>query len=574
VRIFYSYFIITILFIQSSFLFAQEKTYPPVNDSKFFNGEWQQENIFNVTGYLNYENSELTLTDSFVTQVFTSNNLVVIPDVVSVVSDSLFVSGLDNVLIDLNLQTFIQHTYCSDLDITLQSPTGKIVTVTSDNGANLENVFNGTVWDDQANPGGQVPYSTNSGLVTDHNYTNLVTATPLAPEESFALFAGDNPNGWWYLTISDDQNEDGGILTSWSLEITTIPSLPLITFTDFSFNTGLIIPTTVSTDSVLLEVNGLSEYLVDLNVTTWLRHSYNADLDITLKSPQGTIVTLTSDNGSDKDDVFNGTLWDDQADPGGQLPYQNNDYLVTDRVYEDFVTATPLVPEEPFEAFLGENPNGTWVLKISDDTGGDAGVLDSVQLHFATTENILPVELISFDFKLADGGINLSWVTSSELNNKGFELQKFNKNKWEVVSFIEGRGTTAGKNYYSFLDKKVTSGNIYQYRLKQINFDGTFQFSKTIEVNYLTELSYHLYQNYPNPFNPVTSISFSLPEEGRVKLTVHNLIGETVAIILDKKMEKGIYSFSFDASSLTSGIYFYRLEVNDFVSTKKMILLR
>ncbi|MDX1998656.1 MAG: IPTL-CTERM sorting domain-containing protein, partial [Thermoanaerobaculia bacterium] len=122
---------------------------------------------------------------------------------------------------DLNLTTVLQHTFSAYLDITLQSPAGTIVTLTTDNGAGNDDVWNGTVWDDDANPAGQVPYTTNSGIVTDHAYVNLTLASPLVPEEALGAFLGEDPNGTWTLTISDDLAGDGGNLNNWSLDIDT-----------------------------------------------------------------------------------------------------------------------------------------------------------------------------------------------------------------------------------------------------------------------------------------------------------------------------------------------------------------
>ena len=118
--------------------------------------------------------------------------------------------------------TNLAHTFPADLDITITSPAGTVVTLKTDNGVGNDNVFNGTLWDDDADPAGQVPYVTNIGLVTDHPYANLAVASPLVPEEALAAFIGEDPNGTWTVTISDDLAEDGGSLDSWTLNITTI----------------------------------------------------------------------------------------------------------------------------------------------------------------------------------------------------------------------------------------------------------------------------------------------------------------------------------------------------------------
>jgi subtilisin-like proprotein convertase family protein len=117
------------------------------------------------------------------------------------------------------------------------------------------------------------------------------------------------------------------------------------------------------------------ESICEVRVITEITHSFAADLDITLTSPAGTVATLTSDNGSDNDDVFDGTFWLDVADSDGQVPYVTNDNLTTDHPYADGTTATPLVPEEGMGAFKGEDAIGTWTLTISDDRAGDGGTL-------------------------------------------------------------------------------------------------------------------------------------------------------------------------------------------------------
>jgi subtilisin-like proprotein convertase family protein len=318
------------------------------------------------------------------TSTVTQSTPVAIPTGPAVVTSTVVVAGAGAYLWDLNLQTFLTHTFAADLDITLQSPAGTVVTLTTDNGAGNDNVFNGTVWDDQANPGGQVPYVTNNGLVTDHAYVNLTTATPLVPEEAMGAFIGENPNGTWTITISDDLAGDGGSLDSWTLEFTTFPVAPTSTTSSFTQNTPVAIPTGPAVVTSTLVVSGAGTSLCDVTLTTNLTHTFAADLDITLQSPAGTVVTLTTDNGAGNDNVFNGTLWSDKANPGGQVPYVTNPGLVTDHPYVNLTTATPLVPEEAMAAFAGEDPNGTWTITISDDLAGDGGSLDSWTLNVTT----------------------------------------------------------------------------------------------------------------------------------------------------------------------------------------------
>ena len=318
------------------------------------------------------------------TSTFTNNTPVAIPTGPAVVSSQVVVSGIDTYLWDLNLTTSIPHTFAADLDITLQSPAGTVVTLTTDNGAGNDDVFNGTMWDDDANPAGQVPYTTNNGMATDHAYVNLTLASPLVPEETFAAFIGEDPNGTWTLTISDDLAGDGGSIDSVSLEITTLSTVPTSTTTSFTNMTPVAIPTGPAVVTSTLVVSGVATSLCDLNLTTSLPHTFAADLDITLQSPAGTVVTLTTDNGAGNDNVFDGTMWDDNANPAGQVPYVTNNGLVTDHAYVNLTLASPLTPEEAFGAFIGEDPNGTWTITISDDLAGDGGSLNSWTLDVTT----------------------------------------------------------------------------------------------------------------------------------------------------------------------------------------------
>ncbi len=320
------------------------------------------------------------------TVVFTNGTPVTIPTGPAVVSSTITVGGALPFLWDLNLTTFITHTFAGDLDITLTSPGGTIVTVTTDNGSLNDDVFNGTNWDDSANPLGQVPYANNDGLVTDSVYANLVVETPLVPEEAFGAFIGEDPNGDWTLTISDDAAGDGGILGTWALEITALDTAPTPTTTSTTNFTAVPIPTGPAVVTSTLTIAGLTNPICDVDFAAFITHTFNGDLDITLASPAGTVVTITTDNGSLNDNVYNGTFWNDDANPLGAVPYVNNDGLVTDSLYANLIVETPLVVEEAFAAFNGEDPNGDWLLTISDDAAGDGGVLGDWMLDITTCE--------------------------------------------------------------------------------------------------------------------------------------------------------------------------------------------
>ncbi len=277
------------------------------------------------------------------------------------ITSTLLVSGLDPYLWDLDLRTFITHTFAADLEIKLISPQGTIVTITTDNGGSNDNVFNGTIWDDD----GGTP-------VTDATFTNGVPIATVAPEGALGAFIGENPNGIWTIEVRDDAGADTGNLNQWSLNLTTLPKAPATATTSFSDPT----PVAIADNGIIsrtLAVSGLDEFITDVNLRTFITHTFAADLDITLISPSGTSVTISTDNGGSNDDVFNGTLWDDSAaDP------------VTDFIYTNGVVAPTLTPEEALAAFIGENPNGTWTLQIADDSAGELGNLDSWSLDIQT----------------------------------------------------------------------------------------------------------------------------------------------------------------------------------------------
>ncbi len=187
----------------------------------------------------------------------------------------------------------------------------------------------------------------------------------------------------------------------------------------------------------------------------------------------------------------------------------------------------------------------------------------------------LPVELVAFDSRIDGNNVDLRWITATELNNKGFEIQRRSTDgEYEVLGFVAGKGTTTSPTGYTFRDVVEKPGK-YTYRLKQVDFDGTYEYSKAVEVEIIAVPgAYYLTQNYPNPFNPNTSISFHIPQSGMVDLAVYNLIGEKVITLVNDFRENGTYNVNVNADHLSSGTYIYRLNVNGQSFTRKMTLLK
>ena len=193
-----------------------------------------------------------------------------------------------------------------------------------------------------------------------------------------------------------------------------------------------------------------------------------------------------------------------------------------------------------------------------------------------TTNSGLPVELTSFNAAIRNGIVDLKWETATEINNYGFEVERKSAlTDWNKIGFVEGNGTSNSPKFYSFSDKPTGTGKI-SYRLKQIDNDGMFEYSPTVEV-LVDNLpnGFVLEQNYPNPFNPETSIRFALREDTKATLKVYNSLGSEIATLFDGTAEAGrYYDVKFGSGELASGFYIYKLVAGEYVSVKKMLLMK
>ena len=198
-------------------------------------------------------------------------------------------------------------------------------------------------------------------------------------------------------------------------------------------------------------------------------------------------------------------------------------------------------------------------------------------IEYNNPYSIIPVELTSFTAQVNKQDVKLEWTTATETNNRGFELQRledvYTPSQWETLVFVKGKGTTTESQQYEFTDQDLSAGK-YNYRLKQIDFNGTINYSEEVNVDIQSVLNYGLNQNYPNPFNPVTTIRYSIPVKSFVYLEILNALGERIGTLINREKQAGNYTVQFNAENLPSGIYFYRLSADSFVETKKMILLK
>ena len=214
-----------------------------------------------------------------------------------------------------------------------------------------------------------------------------------------------------------------------------------------------------------------------------------------------------------------------------------------------------------------------FAIKTYDESQANDGNGNVSAISNVATGTALDVELVNFSAQATFENVTLTWGTASEDNNYGFEIQRKKENgSYETISFISGNGTTSEPNNYSFTDNSVSSG-VYYYRLKQIDFNGSFTIYDEIKVTLGVPTQFALNQNYPNPFNPTTTLQYDLPKASHVKLVVYNTKGQVMATLVDGFLEVGRYKEKIDASGWPSGIYFARLIAGTKTFVKKMVLL-
>ncbi|MBE0572747.1 MAG: T9SS type A sorting domain-containing protein [Ignavibacteriaceae bacterium] len=213
--------------------------------------------------------------------------------------------------------------------------------------------------------------------------------------------------------------------------------------------------------------------------------------------------------------------------------------------------------------------NGAHLAWAATFTGGQ-----DVYYSFITDTTVIPVELLSFTGTSNGKEVILSWSTATELNNQLFEIQRsFEGSDFATVGFVNGKGTTTERQDYIYKDEINVDGK-YLYRLKQIDYLGSYQYSDIIEIDLRVFNSYLLEQNFPNPFNPATTIGYGIKEKSAVKITVLNAIGEEIALLVNEEKESGYHTVEFNAANFPSGVYFYQLKAGDFVELKKMVLMK
>ncbi len=297
----------------------------------------------------------------------------------------------------------------------------------------------------------------------------------------------------------------------------------------------------------------------------------------------GSKIYTTVDSGADWKDI-NGDLPDTPV----------NDVLI---YTEDNSHPKTYFAATDIGVFLTQNDGVNWV-ELAD------GIPNTLVMHLdyspqthtlragthgrgvyeAVIDFYLPVELASFSASISQNNVDLNWVTSTETNNRGFEVERKLKNQdWMTIGYVNGNGTTSKKHSYGFTDDGMNEsyeGRVL-YRLKQLDFDGTYKYSNQVSADFdFVPDQVTLAQNYPNPFNPATTIKYSIPVEANVTLAIFNSLGEKVTELVNSVQASGNYQVTWNAIDFASGIYFYTLEVSDmqnhglFKDSRKIVLVK
>jgi photosystem II stability/assembly factor-like uncharacterized protein len=242
------------------------------------------------------------------------------------------------------------------------------------------------------------------------------------------------------------------------------------------------------------------------------------------------------------------------------------------------------------------NQNANWWTTSMSSDGSKliAGIGEYYGRLYLNNEP-LPVEIITLKADFVNGKVNLNWQTATEVNNFGFEIERVitlrqaQSDNWQKIGFVAGHGNSNSPKDYSFVDSVPPCGSL-SYRLKQIDTDGNYKYSDIVNVEIELPKEFVLEQNYPNPFNPTTTIRYSIPAvtlrqsrlcrdqgDNSVTLKVYDVLGNEVATLVDEYKNAGSYEVEFNVGqtiSLSSGMYFYRLQAGSFVQTKKFILIK
>ncbi|MFO7525274.1 MAG: YCF48-related protein [Ignavibacteriaceae bacterium] len=383
------------------------------------------------------------------------------------------------------------------------------------------------------------------------------------------IFFVDENTGYTFGTPDEGyKTTDGG--TTWSVLTTGVTAtLNRCFFTDA--NTGWVVG---ASGTVLKTTDGGATFTSqDPLFTSTIYSIWMVDANIGYLSGSSGTIRKTTDGGTTWTDIDPNLFTSDPALYDIEFKNADNGMTVgsTGRTYYTNDGGTTW----SFENTGMSTIYAVAIEKSISDTSA-AYVAGTNAYIMRNMDVILPVELSTFSASVSDNNVTLQWQTSTEINNSGFSVERrsVGANNWKDIAFVSGFGTSSEIHDYSYIDKNLAVG-YYDYRLKQVDLDGSFKYyvlNESVQIG--APDNYSLEQNYPNPFNPTTKIKYSVPVNGLVKLSVYNILGEKIADIVNDIQQAGSYEITFDASNLSSGMYIYQMKVNDFKSVKKMMIMK
>ncbi|MGA9408291.1 MAG: T9SS type A sorting domain-containing protein, partial [Bacteroidota bacterium] len=393
--------------------------------------------------------------------------------------------------------------------------------------------------------------TTNTNNATSWNPTANGFVTALALSDSIVYAGGEftTIGGQTRDYIAALDSVSPGNATSWNP--TASPSGTVYAFA--------ISDSTIYVGGAFYSIGGVfRNYIAALDATTGIPTSWNPNATNSIKALALSGSTIYA---------------------GGQFTSiggQNRNYIAAlDTSTGNATSWNPNASGGVVQAMALDNANNTVYF------GGDfTAVANTFSTYLAGVTNPgdvdLPVELTSFTVTSSNSTAILAWKTATEVNNAGFDIERrlVSSEQWTKIGTVPGAGTSNSPHTYSYTDKIETAGT-YSYRLKQVDHNGAFVYSQAVQVTVAAPKVLALSQNYPEPFNPSTTIQFTLPSDGHATLKVYNVLGQEVATLFNGEATAGSnHQVQFDASNLSSGIYFSRLDFGGRMQVKKMLLLK
>jgi len=430
-------------------------------------------------------------------------------------------------ILKTKVRTYIRHTRVSDISVSLYGPNSNLA-------LNAKCMFSENPNSGASSTGITNATNVDSASLFWQQVSQPYTGGFFKPDYSFRGLNGTSASGNWKLLIYDGVTGTGGTFDSC-----------FVTFYKTSGTTSSSAGFNSEADSIAT-FNGTSTDTVNF----YLKNRGTAALTISGTVFSGTYAskfTLLQSPASIA--AGDSGLFKIRCNPLAPRPKGSNPSLLDDaeNATMDISTNDPSKP----------------TLKVS-----------------LQTPSPLPVELASFSSSIDRNNVSLKWITSSEQNNSGFDIERkiSSGNEWSKIANVQGAGNSNTQKEYFYSDNNLNTGK-YKYRLKQIDYNGNYKYYElSNEVSVGIPTQFGISQNYPNPFNPATVIGYQLPVDGFVSLKIFDLSGREISSLINQTQPAGYYTVNFNASNLSSGIYFYRINAESgsgsFVKTMKMVLVK